>query len=1017
MNCNRIVRIIRFFIISLVFGLIVSGGIIANADVTTYLENFDDGVADGWTTYGGTWGGSSGSYSQTNTTASAKAAYSVGSYWADYEFTADVRTPSNVNGSSTTGIIFRANSDMTNFYVFRFFRDTHLELGMSSSGSFTSLKKWSYASTVNTMYTLKVKAVGSDFTFYVNGVEVMSFSDTTHATGTVGLYAYLDTGVFDNVQVSWQSTYYVSPTGSDSNPGTYEQPWKSFKKATQTLQAGDTAVFEDGIYYETSIASFSNSGTALEPIIIKSRNKHQAVIIYPSSALFSIKIWIYGKNYINIQGLEITQTGTATESDPGRSGDILIYAPQANYCKFIGNKIHHAYEKGIMLLQSTGCVIQNNIISDITHDAINLQNVSSAVVSGNEIDEAGRCGITTAAGCRSININNNYIHNSDRYMLTTAIALGGFSSAAGVYDPSGYEAYNCVAWNNKIVANAAGKINWGIAYFGSIDCASYNNVIVGCNTALHFRNGGGINEGWTWNTTVTNPVVTNNIILDSVQYARYINNTPINLVSDYNLYYNSPNAPSEPNSVYSDPMFANKLNDWHLRSGSGAVDAGIPVSFTGFYGETIDVTRDYNGTQRVASWEMGIYSLSTYYVSPTGSDSNPGTYDQPWKSFEKVANTLQAGDTAIFENGTYNETVETWFKNSGTEEAPIIVKARNKHQALIVYPEAARLSQKIVLKDFKDYITIKDLAITQAGVGTESDPTRTNDLFIYCYQSNYCRFIGNKIYHGYEEGIKLSLTTGCDIQGNTISDFVHEGIDLVNVSLTKIHYNEIFDAGRVGIMTKGGSRSIAIYNNYIHNRDRYMSIAAITLGGSTGGIWVYDPSGYEAYNCVAFNNIIVAETPGQINYGIGFYGSIDCASYNNVVVGCNAALYFRNGGGIAEGWSWNTAVTNPVVKNNIILDSVQHARYFYNTPVDLASDYNLYYNSPNAPSESNSIYSAPMFVNKLSDWHLQMGSGAINSGTVVTFTGFYNEAVDVSRDYSDEQRTTPWDMGIYNVSP
>src|SRR5438034_10559155 len=48
----------------------------------------------------------------------------------------------------------------------------------------------------------------------------------------------------------------------------------------------------------------------------------------------------------------------------------------------------------------------------------------------------------------------------------------------------------------------------------------------------------------------------------------------------------------------------------------------------------------------------------TYYVAPTGSDSNPGTSAAPWRTIQKAANTLNGGDTVIVNAGTYNERVQ-----------------------------------------------------------------------------------------------------------------------------------------------------------------------------------------------------------------------------------------------------------------------------------------------------------------------------------------------------------------------
>src|ERR1039457_21848 len=58
-----------------------------------------------------------------------------------------------------------------------------------------------------------------------------------------------------------------------------------------------------------------------------------------------------------------------------------------------------------------------------------------------------------------------------------------------------------------------------------------------------------------------------------------------------------------------------------------------------------------------------------YYVSPSGSDSAPGTMAQPFQTIQKAASIMVAGDTAYIRAGVYRETVTP--ANSGTPSAPI----------------------------------------------------------------------------------------------------------------------------------------------------------------------------------------------------------------------------------------------------------------------------------------------------------------------------------------------------------
>ncbi len=74
------------------------------------------------------------------------------------------------------------------------------------------------------------------------------------------------------------------------------------------------------------------------------------------------------------------------------------------------------------------------------------------------------------------------------------------------------------------------------------------------------------------------------------------------------------------------------------------------------------------------SWLVGLLGPSPalaadYYVSPSGSDSSPGTLSQPFLTIQKAASVMAAGDTAFIRAGIYRETVTP--ANSGTQNAPI----------------------------------------------------------------------------------------------------------------------------------------------------------------------------------------------------------------------------------------------------------------------------------------------------------------------------------------------------------
>ena len=70
-----------------------------------------------------------------------------------------------------------------------------------------------------------------------------------------------------------------------------------------------------------------------------------------------------------------------------------------------------------------------------------------------------------------------------------------------------------------------------------------------------------------------------------------------------------------------------------------------------------------------ALFGLPLAQAADYYVSPSGSDSAPGTLAQPFQTIQKAASVMVAGDTAFIRAGTYRETVTP--AHSGTQNAPI----------------------------------------------------------------------------------------------------------------------------------------------------------------------------------------------------------------------------------------------------------------------------------------------------------------------------------------------------------
>lgn len=65
--------------------------------------------------------------------------------------------------------------------------------------------------------------------------------------------------------LSGADDYYVATNGSDTNPGTFQEPFRTIQKAANEVTAGSTVYIREGTYHEAVIISGKN-GTASQPI-------------------------------------------------------------------------------------------------------------------------------------------------------------------------------------------------------------------------------------------------------------------------------------------------------------------------------------------------------------------------------------------------------------------------------------------------------------------------------------------------------------------------------------------------------------------------------------------------------------------------------------------------------------------------------------------------------------------------------------------------------------------------------
>lgn len=408
----------------------------------------------------------------------------------------------------------------------------------------------------------------------------------------------------------------------------------------------------------------------------------------------------------------------------------------------------------------------------------------------------------------------------------------------------------------------------------------------------------------------------------------------------------------------------------------------------------------------VASPALAQSAGRVFYVSPTGSDLNPGTQSAPWQTIGKAAATLIAGDTAMVLDGTYDEP-SIGISNSGTQSNPITIKAQNRRQAILASRSGCNPSMSI----HGSWIVIDGLRFTISPNNPGCASPNSATVYIRCWEAT------GGIYY------PSTGTAGCTLRGALMdphpSRFEHfksnqdrtlvEDSDLGDIATfgtfgTVFRNNIVRPRGgsAAGIIAKGGSRSFQAYNNIVYQSDNWLGLI---LGGSPPGpsYPVFAPGGetIACYNCLAYNNVVINQGSHPSALSLGTMGAHNSALFNNVVINGPLTTLDDSRG--------NT------FKNNIVVCNGKAALRDWNDASAIL-DYNNFNNCSGAPSQAHPINGDPLFVDPSSDWRLQTGSPAIGAGTPVSFTGYGGEVIDVSSDKDGLVRAAPWDIGIHNVA-
>ena len=317
---------------------------------------------------------------------------------------------------------------------------------------------------------------------------------------------------------------YVSPNGSDSNPGTRAEPFRTLARAAQAATPGTTVHVAPGIY--SGGVRTNASGTLEARIVFQSTERWGARIVPPLDARQSAA-WDNRGNYVDIIGFEID----GTQYQSGMKWLSGIYNG-GSHNGVHDNRVHHI---------GTDVPCESKGGAGIGVDS--YYKGRDAVVTNNHVHDIG------PPGCR-------YMHGI--YVSTTASVRNNIIyrvSGAGIH--LWHDANRVTVRGNTVAASGTGIVVGGGDFYHSKGPNDHTHV----SNNIVYDNGNGILE--------QGAIGRHNSFRNNLVYQ--------NAGDDWKL---SPGR-RHTGSISAPPKFvdysADGTPDFRLRPGSPAIGQGLPA--------------------------------------------------------------------------------------------------------------------------------------------------------------------------------------------------------------------------------------------------------------------------------------------------------------------------------------------------------------------------------------------------------------------------------------------------------
>jgi hypothetical protein len=434
---------------------------------------------------------------------------------------------------------------------------------------------------------------------------------------------------------AYGATYYVATNGSDSNPGTIDQPFATINRGAAGLRPGDTLYVRGGTYFQTVYAPASGSPTA--PVAISGYQSEIAVV----DGAYTNPVSSWGNLFL-VQG-----------------SNAVVRNLTVRRSNWIGLALTSPYDQAVNITSQSN--MENGIIVTGSADYASVQNCQVYYnAKSNESFQAQRgqwsTGLSAARGPSYVTFRGNQVWNNWGEGLSTFECQHTLMESNVVYDNqlniylSDTKFATC---RGNLVYCTPGNVCSNTSQAGialadetfnppSSDNTVVNNLLLGNAKNIYYWSGGTnaglVNVTIAQNTLAnsvvetnlkllsgnhTNTVIENNIFLQEGSLPVAVVQGAQGITFTHNLWSKTPPvAAGGSGDVWGNPALAETgptgpgqlTPDWfRLPSNSPAVAAGVVLGIapTDFFGKSRGLLPDIGaiehslpppGNLRVSSW-------------------------------------------------------------------------------------------------------------------------------------------------------------------------------------------------------------------------------------------------------------------------------------------------------------------------------------------------------------------------------------------------------------------------------